>query len=64
MDYQETASTVLGNAVVDWLAEEALLESEPATLYDELCRRLRAIGMPRAAIAYWSLACTRSGWIS
>jgi adenylate cyclase len=46
MDYQETASTVLGSAVVDWLAEEALLESEPAALYDELCRRLRGIGMP------------------
>jgi adenylate cyclase len=46
MDYQDTTSRVLGNAVVDWLADEALLESEPAALYDELCRRLRGIGMP------------------
>jgi adenylate cyclase len=46
MDYQDTASTVLGNAVVDWLADEALLESEPVALYGELCRRLRGIGIP------------------
>src|SRR5665213_3918624 len=46
MDDPNTASMVLGNAVVDWLAGEALLESEPAVLYDELCRRLRGIGMP------------------
>jgi adenylate cyclase len=46
MDYQDTTSRVLGNGLVDWLADEALLDSEPAALYDELCRRLRGIGMP------------------
>jgi adenylate cyclase len=46
MDNQDTVSTVLGNGLVDWLADEALLESEPAALYDELCRHLRGIGMP------------------
>jgi adenylate cyclase len=54
MDDQDTTSRVLGNAVIDWLADEALLESEPAPLYDELCRRLRGIGMPilRGHIAF------------
>jgi adenylate cyclase len=46
MDHQDTTSRVLGNGLVDWLADEALLDSEPAALYDELCRRLRGIGMP------------------
>jgi adenylate cyclase len=46
MDDQDAASVVLGNAVVDWLADEALLDSEPAALYGELCQRLRGVGMP------------------
>ena len=46
MDDQDAASMVLGNAVVDWLADEALLDAEPAALYGELCQRLRGVGMP------------------
>jgi adenylate cyclase len=54
MDDQATASTVLGNAIVEWLAEEALLESEPTVLYGELCQRLRGVGMPirRGQVAF------------
>jgi adenylate cyclase len=54
MDNQETASTVLGNAIIEWLADEALRESEPAALYGELCRRLRGVGMPilRGQVAF------------
>jgi adenylate cyclase len=46
MDSEQTASTVLGGTISEWLAEEALHDSEPATLYAELCQRLRGIGMP------------------
>ena len=46
MDQQTTASTVLGDNIVEWLADEALHETEPAALYGELCQRLRGIGMP------------------
>jgi adenylate cyclase len=46
MDSQETASTVLGGTISEWLADEALHYSEPAALYAELCRRLRGVGMP------------------
>jgi adenylate cyclase len=46
MDDQATASTVLGGTIVEWLADEALLETEPAALYGELCQRLRGVGMP------------------
>jgi adenylate cyclase len=46
MNDQATASTVLGSTIVEWLADEALLETEPATLYGELCQRLRGIGIP------------------
>jgi adenylate cyclase len=46
MDDQTTASTVLGSAIVAWLADEALQESEPAALYGELCQRLRGVGIP------------------
>jgi adenylate cyclase len=46
MDNQEIASAVLGNAIVEWLSNEALLESEPAALYGELCQRLRGVGIP------------------
>jgi adenylate cyclase len=54
MDTRETASTVLGSAIVEWLADEALLDSEPAALYGELCRRLRAVGIPvmRGQVAF------------
>jgi adenylate cyclase len=46
MENQDAASTVLSNAVIEWLANEALLDSEPAALYGELCQRLRGVGMP------------------
>jgi adenylate cyclase len=54
MDTPETASKVLGRAIVEWLADEALRESEPATLFGELCQRLRAIGTPilRGQVAF------------
>src|ERR1700731_910117 len=42
----EPATTVLGSAIVEWLAGEALRDSEPAKLYGELCQRLRGVGMP------------------
>ncbi|MGO9700522.1 MAG: adenylate/guanylate cyclase domain-containing protein [Xanthobacteraceae bacterium] len=46
MENQAPASTVLGGAIVEWLAGEALRDSEPAVLYSELCQRLRGVGMP------------------
>ena len=46
MEDQALASTVLGGAIVEWLAGEALHDSEPAVLYSELCQRLRGVGMP------------------
>jgi adenylate cyclase len=54
MDNQATASMVLGDSIIEWLAHEALLESEPAALYGELCRRLRAVGLPllRGQVAF------------
>src|ERR1700722_16375206 len=54
MDNPETASSVLGSAIIEWLADEALHESEPATLYSELCLRLRAVGIPvmRGQVAF------------
>jgi adenylate cyclase len=54
MDNQATASTVLGSTIVEWLADEALLDSEPAALYGELCQRVRGVGMPilRAQVAF------------
>jgi adenylate cyclase len=42
----EPATTVLGSAIVEWLAHEALHDTEPAILYGELCQRLRGVGMP------------------
>ena len=44
MDEQATA--VLGSGVVEWLAGEALQDTESAKLYGELCRRLRGVGIP------------------
>jgi len=54
MDNQATASTVLGSAIVEWLGEEALHESESGALYGELCQRLRGVGMPilRGQVAF------------
>jgi adenylate cyclase len=54
MDNQATASTALGDSIIEWLAHEALLESEPPALYGELCRRLRAVGLPllRGQVAF------------
>jgi adenylate cyclase len=51
MDQQTTGTEVLGTevlggAIVEWLADEALQDSEPATLCNELCLRLRAVGLP------------------
>jgi adenylate cyclase len=42
----EQATTVLGSTIVAWLADEALRDTEPASLYGELCQRLRGVGMP------------------
>jgi adenylate cyclase len=54
MDSQTTASTVLGDSIVAWLADEALNETEPPALYGELCQRLRGIGVPilRGRVGY------------
>ena len=54
MDNQAPASTVLGHTIIEWLAHEALLDSEPAALYGELCRRLRGVGLPllRGQVAF------------
>ena len=46
MEQHATETEVLGNAIVEWLADEALQDSEPATLCNELCLRLRGIGIP------------------
>ena len=46
MDNQRAATAVLGDAIVEWLAGEVLQNSEPATLYGELCQRLRGAGIP------------------
>ncbi len=54
MDNMLTASSVLGSAIIEWLADEALDQSEPAKLYGELCLRLRAVGIPvmRGQVAF------------
>jgi adenylate cyclase len=46
MDQQATETEVLSGAIVEWLADEALQDSEPATLCNELCLRLRGVGLP------------------
>ena len=46
MEERQAGTAVLGNAIVEWLAGEALQNSEPANLYEELCRRLRGVGIP------------------
>lgn len=54
MESQETASAVLGGTISEWLADEALYDSEPAALYAELCQRLRGVGLPilRGQVAF------------
>lgn len=54
MNAQETASTVLGADIVGWLADEALRDSEPVSLFGELCQRLRGVGVPilRGQVAF------------
>ncbi len=42
----EQVTTVLGRGIVEWLADEALRDTEPANLYGELCQRLRGVGIP------------------
>ena len=39
-------SGVLSDDIAGWLASEALGTSEPAALFEALCRRLRAAGVP------------------
>jgi adenylate cyclase len=46
MEEQATGTEVLGGAIVEWLADEALQDSEPAPLCNELCQRLRGVGIP------------------
>jgi adenylate cyclase len=41
-----TASTVLGDTIIEWLSDQVLHDSAPAALYGELCQRLRGIGIP------------------
>jgi adenylate cyclase len=54
MKEKPAATAVLGNAIVEWLADEALQNSEPANLYGELCERLRGVGIPilRGQVAF------------
>ena len=41
MDEQAASTRVLGSAIVEWLTDEVLQDSEPAILYRELCQRER-----------------------
>lgn len=54
MDDQVAESTVLTGAIIEWLADEALRDSEPAAIYEELCHRLRGVGVPllRGQVAF------------
>jgi adenylate cyclase len=54
MEEKPAATAVLSNAIVEWLADEALQNSEPANLYGELCQRLRGVGIPilRGQVAF------------
>jgi len=42
---RRASSGVLGDAIAAWLAEEALGQSPPGTLFEQLCHRLRAAGV-------------------
>jgi adenylate cyclase len=54
MEERQAGTAVLGNAIVEWLAGQALQNSEPADLYGELCQRLRGVGIPilRGQVAF------------
>jgi len=54
MDNQAPQSTVLDGTILEWLSNEALQDSEPGTLYGELCQRLRGVGLPilRGQVAF------------
>jgi adenylate cyclase len=54
LDEQAASARVLGSAIVEWLAGEALQDSDPAVLYGELCQRLRGVGIPirRGQVAF------------
>jgi adenylate cyclase len=54
MDNPLAPSTVLTSAIIEWLAEEALHDSEAAATYGELCHRLRGVGVPllRGQVAF------------
>lgn len=54
MDDQFAESTVLTGDIIEWLATEALRDSEPAATYGELCHRLRGVGVPllRGQVAF------------
>ncbi len=43
---RHAASGVLSDAIAGWLAEQALSDSKPSVLFESLCRRLRASGVP------------------
>jgi adenylate cyclase len=51
---EQAPTRVLASAIVEWLAGEALQDSEPTALYGELCQRLRGIGIPirRGQVAF------------
>ena len=42
---RRSSSGVLSDAIATWLAQEALSNSQPAELFEQLCRRLRASGV-------------------
>jgi adenylate cyclase len=54
MDTHAATTTVLGSSIVEWLAGEALQDSDPAGLLDQLCQRLRGVGIPimRSQVAF------------
>jgi adenylate cyclase len=47
-------SGVLADSIAAWLADQALSNSQPAELFDGMCRRLRAAGVPvmRAHVSF------------
>jgi hypothetical protein len=51
MDNQAPQSTVLDGTILEWLFNEALQDSEPGTLYGELCQRLRCVGIVATILA-------------
>src|SRR3974390_1749735 len=54
MEERQAGTAFWANAFVEWLAGEALKNSEPADLYGELCQRLRGVGIPilRGQVAF------------